>query len=803
MSNISQLTAITKDAQQAAKQMYMVNESLGKYLAKQGKTLKTLGDLRKIATKQGKEIDRWKGVIKTTEKLAKKSDGVVTKLTKGLFKQVNPKLGATVNSVGMLASAGITVLAIKSQEYIQEIDLRQNTVKEAELNRTAKKLRELTVGERQVQNQIKDIKARIDNTNADTARAARQASDASKSANDALYETRKGREILEVKHKQQNDLLYEHKVKLQEHVGKLKQHNDLLYAEKQERLKLGIQFVEQKTTTESKIQQLKQQFQQITATTAKGATEGIQATIAQLKQGVQEAKQESKSAKDYATTVQKTLELSKALTEAIKRGLEVTTLKAENALAEALKNGATLKLVDGKIQVAAEQAAKTYGAKVWEPKIYGTEGRIATLATGQVAIASDVAQFKEEAKQKVGKVEFKAEIETLEQQNTRLKQEIDQLKNSQKATDSKITDTQQQIKEQEKVNKDGVKQLEKLIPMVGAIPGLITAQGQLTRNKIPTLPQIQETTETAICNSTANGCMLSGLNGAADRAANQVNANTNDKFGALNATLQGADLAMLGVINNKLGNQVDGGLSGMLKRFSENAIVTRTLNLMILATTLHNALMLSNNLGQTLMSIINNVLGFFGVKNGEGQNVDVGQVIGSGIENFIKSLIGNEAYTKLSNDLAKANRIYQATTNLLNQVQNLHNSVLSALEVGFGWTAKIGNALKVWGVVGERVYGWMNPQPNFKWKAFAYLETAQQGASTVEVIVASVVDVKEQVVQLANTKTELEQALGNQSKDLTATKAPEAEKVKEEQLASKAASQGAATSLSDIFNANE
>lgn len=785
-ANLAELQKIAIDAKDAARRMYAVTESLDKYLTKQGKLLKAIPDLRKLTKQHGKQITTAEKILKNTEKIAKKSEKVTDALKKLAFKEINPKWGAVMNSLFMAASAGITLLAIKTNEEVQEIDLRKESVKEAELNKNISLTQKIIITQRQQDTAIKDVKERIDKSNADTANAARAAQDARKLANDALYETRQGRVKLE-----------QSQLQIQQ---KQKQQNDLLYAEKQERLKLGIKFAENKAETDNKFNQLKNQFQQLTNTVTKGANESIQTTINQLKQGVQEAKQESKAAKDFATTVQKTLEIAKGISDALKIGLQATTVKAENALQEALKNGATLKLIDGKIQIATETAAKNWGAKVWEPKIYQAQQQIGALAAGQVALASDVAQFKQEALGKVSRGEFKTEIGSLEQQNTKLKQEIESLKTNQKNADTKTNENTKKIEEQEKLNKEGIKKIENLVPLLTAIPPLIVREGQLTRNKVPTIPDIQTGMETAICNSS---CLANSQNALGDRINANANTNHNNLLDKLNLAGQGIDLGLLTVINDKMGGKVDGGLSGMLQRFSQNAIVTRALNLMIFATTLHNALMLSNNLGQTLISILNNVLGFFGVKNGEGQNVDLGQVIGSSIENFVKSLIGTEAYTQLSNDLAKANRIYQATTNLLNQVQSLHNSVLSALEMGFGWTAKIGNALKKWGAIGESAYQWMNPSPNFKWRVFQYLETAQQGASTVESIVTSVVDVKEQFIQLAQIKTELEQALGNQTKDSTAAKAPEAEVTKAEQIDSKSVSEGAAISLSDIFNANE
>ncbi|MDZ8139625.1 MAG: hypothetical protein RM049_30775 [Nostoc sp. DedQUE04] len=77
---------------------------------------------------------------------------------------------------------------------------------------------------------------------------------------------------------------------------------------------------------------------------------------------------------------------------------------------------------------------------------------------------------------------------------------------------------------------------------------------------------------------------------------------------ASSTVVNGANLALLNVINNKLGQQVTGGISGLVTAVAENTYVEKALAVLTFATTLHNALMLTSNLGQTLGSIVNTVL---------------------------------------------------------------------------------------------------------------------------------------------------------------------------------------------------
>jgi hypothetical protein len=185
--------------------------------------------------------------------------------------------------------------------------------------------------------------------------------------------------------------------------------------------------------------------------------------------------------------------------------------------------------------------------------------------------------------------------------------------------------------------------------------------------------------------------------------------------------------------------------------------IDRILNLLNFATTLHNALMLSNALGQTLVGIVDNVLATFGfaIKDATGNTISVGDVIGQTIENLIKSVVGADNYTNLKKEWAKANRIYQAATNLLFSLQSIGYSILSALEVVGSWVAWIGNALKRFGAVAEKAYPWMNPSPDFNNPLITNLNRVQEMLEPIEVISSETRSVTESVGELGRQGAEL------------------------------------------------
>lgn len=264
--------------------------------------------------------------------------------------------------------------------------------------------------------------------------------------------------------------------------------------------------------------------------------------------------------------------------------------------------------------------------------------------------------------------------------------------------------------------------------------------------------------------------------------------------------MQGIDLSLLGVINTKLGPQLpNGGISGFLQKFFEkfNKVANwlhldRALNILIWWQTLHNAYMLSNNLGQTLTSAISNVLAVVGIKDAEGNALDIGSIIGKTFDDAAKTALGEKTWGGMKAEWKKYNRIYQAAANLLNSIQSIGQSTLSALEIVGNWNASIGNALRKFGVVAENAYKWMNPSVNFQNRFFTALEKTEELVSQVDAIASEVLSIRDTVKQIGEQNKELQSSLGQEDKSKQNKEPPEAKKEKETAEKSKAVSAGTA-----------
>ncbi|MBH8575455.1 hypothetical protein I8752_21070 [Nostocaceae cyanobacterium CENA369] len=371
---------------------------------------------------------------------------------------------------------------------------------------------------------------------------------------------------------------------------------------------------------------------------------------------------------------------------------------------------------------------------------------------------------------------------------TPIKSDLSKLKSDVDTQKADLKKIEAGLKEQDRMNQEGNRKLDQIIPMLAGIPLIPGRTAGLINPNIPTPDGIANAAATGFCRTTqTGGCSRRMM----DDVVGNINNNTNNSVGnAANTILggvnAGANAALLqgqATILERLGDQVPGGISGKLERFSKWLHLDRLLNMMIFAATIHNALMLSNDIGQTLLGAINNVLQLFGLKDSEGNNFDLGGLISSSIENLIKAIVGADNYIELKQAWQMANRIYQATTNVLNQLMNVNSVITNALEVIGSYTGRIGNALRIWGVVGEKAYSWMNPQPSFDNKWVTKLQQLQEGANTVAMVAQIPVDTVNAVTELNNSTTELVKAVKQEPDTKNGIDVGEAAKVKTDQEA--------------------
>src|SRR6476646_272353 len=225
--------------------------------------------------------------------------------------------------------------------------------------------------------------------------------------------------------------------------------------------------------------------------------------------------------------------------------------------------------------------------------------------------------------------------------------------------------------------------------------------------------------------------------------------------------------------NAALGAQIAALEASMLGKFAKigSAINSdRALMLMTYVTTLHNAYMLSSNLTQTLFSVasnsINAVMRLTGLQSANDEQIDVGQTISNLLDESAKGMFGVTTWEGIKEQWKQYNRIYQATAYVLFAVQSLFDAARSISELAAENTGRIGNALKKWGVVGEKAFGWMPERVNHtsafqrKWDNIKQSgENIEQAASVVDSVSGNVVGILDGADQLVQTRKEWDDAV--------------------------------------------
>ncbi len=270
-------------------------------------------------------------------------------------------------------------------------------------------------------------------------------------------------------------------------------------------------------------------------------------------------------------------------------------------------------------------------------------------------------------------------------------------------------------------------------------------------------PAIVQAASQGVCNSTRpGGCMqrnvvdkltgnvgdLINAGGTAISAAN--NALLLKMNGTLNS-IKGTVTTIKSITNTTLGvvQHAKYGLEASFK-FAQTAWkatrIGKVLEYLSLAATIHNAAMLSRNLGgslgDTISAIANNTISL--IKNEEFQGININETLGNSIEGFLKNLIGAENYTGVSETLSKYNRIINSASNVIYSITSIQAGLAQGLETIGNYTGRIGNALKKSGQVLESSYGWMSEKTSVKTGRLGQIQRVINTGEGVENVLSDV-----------------------------------------------------------------
>lgn len=312
-------------------------------------------------------------------------------------------------------------------------------------------------------------------------------------------------------------------------------------------------------------------------------------------------------------------------------------------------------------------------------------------------------------------------------------------------------------------NTTDLQDLQNLVNLVGlGLVGLTQIAQGIQRNTTPAA------IASAVCTTTQPGGCSANL---ANDTAGKINNNTNNALErVLNNTSNLANLALLPTINNKLGDQVPGGLSGFLGRLSKSLGIDRAINLIGFASNLHNAMMLSASLKITLLEVLSSVGNATGLlQTSEGDNVDLNVVFNQGIEKLLTLLVGEENYAGLKVGLRKHSAIFRAANNVLSNAGNMFSSIGNGIEVIGERTGKIGNALRAAGVVRENAYAAMSENMTVHTNKFMTYQNTVGGVTevleTINEIAESTIEGQQSYTEAIKATAEFKKVLAEGTKE--------------------------------------
>lgn len=338
------------------------------------------------------------------------------------------------------------------------------------------------------------------------------------------------------------------------------------------------------------------------------------------------------------------------------------------------------------------------------------------------------------------------------------------------------------------------KDIEKLITtgtvLAGLTPAIQSIGEKVTKIGENTTPESITTAAAAgTCRTTQpGGCTTKAI----DDAVSRVNQNTNNATKGLDALAQAEQLRLLNQIDGKIGGQLPGGISGFMQTAFRATRLDKILNALTFITTLHNAAMLSRNLGQTLGDLTSQALSIIGIKDEKDSPIDINAEIGKQVNNLISSILGAETWTGTKLAWNKANTIISSATAITYSVRSLFDSTRQIAEWTAENTGKIGNALKKFRVVGENAYPFMREQVNSTNAWALKVDRVRQGvdslddaASSLSSVLGDVQNIQQEYAQIKEQKDKFDENIKSLTPKSREENKPVADTVKAGRDASK------------------
>lgn len=211
------------------------------------------------------------------------------------------------------------------------------------------------------------------------------------------------------------------------------------------------------------------------------------------------------------------------------------------------------------------------------------------------------------------------------------------------------------------------------------------------------------------------------------------------------------------VIEDEIKNE-DHGLEEIQKYAAtawESIQNDKAMNATTLAFSIHNALMVSNNLSKTINEASKLNFTSLQLKDETGELYDISEAVSSKTQSILTSLSNNEQSQALTARIVKDNRIYQTGINALDTTYSLFDSARTITELTAENTGKIGNALRQSGAIYEDVYPRFLEQVGPQNQSFRKLGSLTEEITNLDGVFSTIEQVSSDVVEFVEVASKL------------------------------------------------
>jgi hypothetical protein len=191
--------------------------------------------------------------------------------------------------------------------------------------------------------------------------------------------------------------------------------------------------------------------------------------------------------------------------------------------------------------------------------------------------------------------------------------------------------------------------------------------------------------------------------------------------------------------------------------------LSKLLAVLNLAATIHNAALLSTDIVSSLLSFMSNTLKIMGIKDFQGNDINVEDYVRGGIKDLLTAALGAKTIAEIESKWKSYSAIYRAAANLYGSVTSIAYSTLNVLQITGQYVAKIGNSLQKAGVIYENSFSWMSEGLTGRIARLESLENSlnnvSQISSDLDMVSTETLSVKETVKEMKTQKAELDKAV--------------------------------------------